>query len=703
MGKAEVLSTVRKLLLTVAFVLFACVHVYADDISKTVTLSSAGTLSGQISEDEKSTITKLKISGPINGTDLKLIRGMGKLSVLDMADAKIVAGGDAYNNNGLGTYYTTKNNVLGNSTFKYCSSLTEVILPSTITLMDDYAFSHCYNLKSVTIPSTVTEIANNVFLMCYSLESITIPSSVTRMRTHVFEDCSGLRSVTVLSDNLAIEEYTFWKCSSLTDVVVCGKNMPECDTNTFIGCNLSNIKLHCAPALIKQCTASPWSEIPIYANITLSSVDRLSNYMTNDAKYQVVNLKIDGVVKSDDTDVTMDMVRNGKLSVLDMADATTEGVWWDSYHDCPGLTSISLPYGYTTIGGNAFLNCTGLKSIGIPSTVTYMGNYVFENCSSLTDIEIPSRLQRIPFSAFEGCTSLKKVTIPSGVSVVDNNAFANCTGLTEITIASGGTEIYYRAFYGCTSLTKVTLLGNTLSTSCAADAFDGGSSSNATLFCREPLYDGCQENDPWKKFKDIKVWTWPITITDAGMATACFDQNLDVTSLGDDVKAYIASGFSPSSGKVLLMRVKQIPAGTGFILKAAEGTYDIPVSVTDYTYANLLVGTLKSTNLSEISDSYTNYVLGDGDSGIGFYLPTTDCVIPANKAYLQIPTSTAAAKRSIGISFEDEDDTTTGFISVKELKEGADGKSAVYDINGQRKQGLSKGLNIVDGKKIYIR
>lgn len=320
----------------------------------------------------------------------------------------------------------------------------------------------------------------------------------------------------------------------------------------------------------------------------------------------------------------------------------------------------------------------------------------------MTDIEIPSRLQRIPLSAFEGCTSLKKVAIPGGIDVVDNNAFANCTGLTEITIASGGT-INYRAFYGCTSLTKVTLCGNTLPTSCAADAFDGGSSSNATLFCREPLYDGCLKEDPWKNFKEIKVWTWPITITDAGMATACFDEDLDLTSLGDDVKAYIASGFSPSSGKVLLMRVKQIPAGTGFILKAAEGTYDIPVSVTDYTYANLLVGTLKSTKLSETSGSYTNYVLGDGDNGIGFYLPSADCVIPANKAYLQIPTTASAARRSIGFSFEDEDDTSTGFISVKELINGISSKSAVYDISGQRKQGLSKGLNIVDGKKIFIR
>ena len=70
---------------------------------------------------------------------------------------------------------------------------------------------------------------------------------------------------------------------------------------------------------------------------------------------------------------------------------------------------------------------------------------------------------------------------------------------------------------------------------------------------------------------------------------------------------------------------------------------------------------------------------------------------------LQIPTSTAAARRSISISFEGEDGTTTGFISVKELTEGSSSDSTVYNINGLRKSGLSKDLNIVDGKKIYVR
>ena len=121
-------------------------------------------------------------------------------------------------------------------------------------------------------------------------------------------------------------------------------------------------------------------------------------------------------------------------------------------------------------------------------------------------------------------------------------------------------------------------------------------------------------------------------------------------------------------------------------------------------YANLFVGTLKDiSSLSSTDGSYTNYVLGNGDSGVGFYLPGDDCTLSAYKAYLRIPTSAAESRMSIGFSFEDEDDTATGFISVKELTDGVSGNSAVYSINGQRKQGLSKGLNIVDGKKILIK
>ena len=104
--------TFKGLLLTAVFMLLGCLSIQAandDLITKQITikLDKAGTLPDKISESQKNLITNLKIVGKINGTDLKFIREMagcdvngketdGKLSILDLSDAKIVEGGSAY-------------------------------------------------------------------------------------------------------------------------------------------------------------------------------------------------------------------------------------------------------------------------------------------------------------------------------------------------------------------------------------------------------------------------------------------------------------------------------------------------------------------------------------------------------------------------------------------------------------------------------
>ena len=96
--------------LTLMFMLLGCLSLYAADndlITKQITikLEKAGTLPDKIGSSKKYKITNLKIIGEINGTDLRMIREMagsnskgdytdGKLSVLDLSEAKIVGGGD---------------------------------------------------------------------------------------------------------------------------------------------------------------------------------------------------------------------------------------------------------------------------------------------------------------------------------------------------------------------------------------------------------------------------------------------------------------------------------------------------------------------------------------------------------------------------------------------------------------------------------
>ena len=131
--------TFKGLFLTVLFMLLGSTAILAADdglITKQITLKldEAGTLPNRIAVSRKNQITNLKIVGEINGTDLRLIREMagcdyyglktdGKLSILDLSEAKIVAGGSAYVSNS-DSYWYTSNDKLGHYVFYGCSGLT---------------------------------------------------------------------------------------------------------------------------------------------------------------------------------------------------------------------------------------------------------------------------------------------------------------------------------------------------------------------------------------------------------------------------------------------------------------------------------------------------------------------------------------------------------------------------------------------------
>ena len=140
--------------LTLMFMLLGCLSLYAADndlITKQITikLEKAGTLPDKIGSSKKYKITNLKIIGEINGTDLRMIREMagrnyiagstdGKLSVLDLSEAKIVEGGDGYYYD-----YYTSNDVIGSYAFGGCSRLTSLTLPAGITKIGESAFCGC--------------------------------------------------------------------------------------------------------------------------------------------------------------------------------------------------------------------------------------------------------------------------------------------------------------------------------------------------------------------------------------------------------------------------------------------------------------------------------------------------------------------------------------------------------------------------------
>ena len=242
--------TFKGLFLTVLFVLLGSLAIQAADdglITKQITikLDEAGTLPDRIGESKKYLITNLKIVGEVNGTDWRFIREMagrdyhgletvGKLSILDLSDAKIVEGGSEYISYYGGKY--TSNDKLGDYAFYGCSGLTSLTIPSSVTSIGKGAFYGCSNLTSLTIPSSVISIGSSAFRGCSGLTSLTIPSSVTSIGNSAFFGCSSLTSLTIPSSVTSIGDDTFRDCSGLTSLTI-SSGVTSIGISAFEGCS----------------------------------------------------------------------------------------------------------------------------------------------------------------------------------------------------------------------------------------------------------------------------------------------------------------------------------------------------------------------------------------------------------------------------------------------------------------------------------
>ncbi len=177
-----------------------------------------------------------------------------------------------------------------------------------------------------------------------------------------------------------------------------------------------------------------------------------------------------------------------------------------------------------------------------------------------------------------------------------------------------------------------------------------------------------------------------VTVTSAGYATCVTKAKTDFSKT-DGITAYIAS---VNGSKVKLTEVTKVPAGTGVILKGAAADYTLQPTTEatdDITGNELLVSN------GTVTGDGTIYVLGQNSEGkVGFGLLKTGEVLAAGKAYLKI----SDASRS----FIDIDDNVTGIQQVKGSKSQVE---SYYNLNGQRVAQPTKGVYIVNGKKIIIK
>lgn len=192
------------------------------------------------------------------------------------------------------------------------------------------------------------------------------------------------------------------------------------------------------------------------------------------------------------------------------------------------------------------------------------------------------------------------------------------------------------------------------------------------------------------------------TMNSNGIATFSDVEGRNFTSVSG-LKAYIGSGYDPATGELILTRVYEVPAGEGLLLKGEPGGYEVPYAEVDNIYANLLVGVPTATTIGATDGDFTNFILSNGVNGISFYEANAG-EIGANKAYLQLPTSTlpVASSRQLRMVFDDEE--ISGISDALRLNDkGKMRNDKLFDLQGRRIAKPTRGLYIKAGKKVFVK
>jgi len=384
---------------------------------------------------------------------------------------------------------------IGESAFHWCSALTEVNYNGTIAdwcgiSFGNYSanplyYGHLYidgeEVKDLVIPSGVTAIKDYAFYNCDGLTSITIPESVTSIGDEAFYDCNALTSITLPKSLTSIGEDAFYKCKNLWVVI------NKSDLTITVGSDDNGY-------------------VAYYARIITDSeskVKTVDDYIFYSDGYTVELI----AYISDETSITLPSDYEGK----------NYKIGYKAFYDCDSLTSVTIPEGVTEIGEGAFRSCSALTSITLPEGLTsigyaafsgtafsntesnwedgvlYIGDYLIDAESDISGgYTVKAGTTLIGTHAFQSCDALTSIIIPEGVTSIGNYAFRDCSALTSITLPKGLTSIGDEAFRSCSALTEVNYNG-TIADWCGISF--GDDEANPLYYAKHLYIDGEEVKD----------------------------------------------------------------------------------------------------------------------------------------------------------------------------------------------------------------
>ncbi len=507
----------KKILLFIAFIVL--VHTAMSQVSKTVNLTTAGTLSTELTATEKSTVTNLIVIGNIDARDFKTIRDdMPLLAVLDLGAVNIMAftgvatatGSVTYPANEIPQYAFYNNSTSKGKTsftsFIFPTSITSIgsnafrksgsgnlVIPNLVTTIKTSAFYDCYFNGTLTIPNSVTSIGMSAFELSTGFTgNLTIPNSVTSIGAYAFANCNNFKGSLTLPNSITkIEDGTFGACDGFTGSLIIPNTVTSIGYSAFQSCRQFTGSLT-IPNTVTSIKYQAFSGCNNLTELTLSS-----NITTIDDRAFAYCVKLTKIHMPQSTPPTISSNTFGyipknlcRLYVpFGSSSAYKEANFWKEFTfiseppvsvPSAGTLSSSLTatekstIKYLTIIGN--IDARDFKTMrdDMPLlAVVYLdeANILAFTGAATAPGSVTYPANKIPQYAFynnstsTGKTSLTSIYFPTNVTSIEEHAFHGCSGLSgNLTIPNSVTTIESNAFYGCSGLSGNLTIPNSVTT-----------------------------------------------------------------------------------------------------------------------------------------------------------------------------------------------------------------------------------------------
>ena len=270
--------------------------------------------------------------------------------------------------------------------FKGCTGLTSLSIPNSVTSIGKGAFSLCSGLTSLSIPNSVKSIGISAFERCSSLATVTIPNSVTSIGISAFESCSHLASVTIPNSVTSIGAWAFKDCRGLTSVTI-PNSVTAIASGAFEGCSgIEKLNVDCREIKkdnFNSCKAN-LKEINLGTNVENIEEDSFKDFTSLQrcsfgSVESLLRIKFGNAVAN-------------PLSITKVLNVNSKVV-----------TELVIPESVTTINDYALYNCNSIKKMIGGGQLTNIGKYAFYNNVKLSSIQIGSKVESIGNYAFKDC------------------------------------------------------------------------------------------------------------------------------------------------------------------------------------------------------------------------------------------------------------------------------------------------------------